>query len=366
LDVGVGDVGVLYSARMHTMRLTARRSATIVARIRFLAVVFAVLTPLWGIVDFWTLEPARRLDLVPIRVLTSVAFLCVLLIARPMHTLRDTYRALLFFFAVPSAFFLYCYLNAIHHSADGVLDGLSAGYAYLPSVMLAGLAVFPLTLIEGAGLAVLLLAVQVVAWIPGLPVLHWPTAIGTLWALALIAAISLMASISQLALMYLLVREGLRDGLTRCYSRRAGEEMLAFQFYWSSRSKAALSVALVTLDGFQEANERFGYEAGDDAMRSVAESLNDRMRAGDALVRWTGNEFLAIMPLASAEQAEMAVQRLLTGGLGLWPDGKPLTASIGVADRARDQVEDWWMMVDAAAGRAKSAQDSGGNRTTAR
>ena len=154
--------------------------------------------------------------------------------------------------------------------------------------------------------------------------------------------------------------------MTRCYSRRAGEELLEFQFNWSSRSNVALSIALVTLDGFQERNERFGYDAGDAMLRGVTERLNDSMRAGDALVRWTGNEFLAIMPLASAEQAETAVQRLLAGGLGLWPDGKPLTASIGVADRARDQVEDWWMMVDAAAGRAKSAQDSGGNRTTAR
>jgi hypothetical protein len=69
------------------------------------------------------------------------------------------------------------------------------------------------------------------------------------------------------------------------------------------------------------------------------------------------------MPFASAAQASLAVQRLLSGGLGLRPDGTPITASIGIAELGRDQAKDWWMLVDAATERAGSARASGGNRS---
>jgi diguanylate cyclase (GGDEF)-like protein len=251
----------------------------------------------------------------------------------------------------------------MHHDADGVLEGVAAGYAYLPYLMLAGLAVFPLTLAEGGLLAAAVLVVQVVAWLPDVAALHWPAAAGGAWALVLIGGASVLAALSQLAFLFVMVREGLHDSLTGCYSRRAGEELLELQFAWGQRNNADLSVAILAPDGLQALNERYGYEAGDAVLKDITVRLHDSMRAGDLLVRWIGNEFLMAMPLASAEQAAAAVQRLVAGGLGVDPGGKPVTASIGIASRLGDQAEDWWMLVDAAAARANSAREAGGNRS---
>jgi diguanylate cyclase (GGDEF)-like protein len=266
-------------------------------------------------------------------------------------------------FAVPCAFFLYCSLYAAQHHAEGVLDGFAVGYAYLPYILLGALAVFPLTLVESGVLALLVLFAQAAAWLPGLATLSWPTALGAIAALALLAAVAMLAAVSQIAFLFVMFREGLHDNLTGCYSRRAGEELLDLQFTWCRRSHAELSVAVVAPDEFQRLNERYGYEVGDAALRGLTQRLHDSMRSGDILVRWTGNEFLVVMPLASRVQAAAAVQRLLAGGLGTLPDGKPVTASIGIADRSGDQAEDWWMLVDAAALRAAAARQAGGNRT---
>lgn len=355
----------LVRARAHTMRLTARRSALIVSRVRLLAALLAILTPLWGMVDFWTLSASLRLELTPFRALASVAFAAIVVLVQDMHTLQHAYRAMAFLLAVLGAFFLYCSLRPLHYSADALL-GFQSGCAYLPVVMLAGMAIFPLTAVECGAIVALVVAVQVGAWLPDMLALDWPLAAGMLGVLLLVGALSTLAALSQLAYLAALVREGIHDSLTGCYARRAGEELLDLQFTWARRSNTNLSVALVAPDGLQELNERFGYGFGDTALKDMTMRLHDSMRSGDMLVRWTGNEYLAVMPLASAEQAASAVQRLLAGGLGVRPDGKPITASIGIADCLRDKPVDWWMLVDAAMARARTARERGGNCTVAR
>jgi diguanylate cyclase (GGDEF)-like protein len=165
----------------------------------------------------------------------------------------------------------------------------------------------------------------------------------------------MMAGLSQLAFMVAFTTEGIHDSLTGCYSRRCGEELLDLQYTWATRSDSTLGVAMLDLDRFHDVNVRFGYEVGDQLLKSVTELIHDKLRGGDMLVRWTGNQFLLIMPNCTAEQAADAVQRLISSGLGTTPDGRPLTASIGVAERTRDVTDHWWGLVDTATSRAKVA-----------
>ena len=81
------------------------------------------------------------------------------------------------------------------------------------------------------------------------------------------------------------------------------------------------------------------------------------------LIRWTGKQFLLVFPCAAADQAAGVLGRLLSSGLGGRPDGQPLTASIGLAERIRDAAEDWWRLVDLAESCMSKAQRAGGNRT---
>src|SRR5512146_1207763 len=361
-DIGPSEVGGLLRAGAHPGHLTARRAAMIVARARLVAGLFALLTPLWIALDVWALAPDVWRSLAPMRLLTAAAFAAALLMIRGMHTLRDAYRALALLYAIPAAFFLGCYAWA-SGLESGVLDGFLAGYAYLPFVMLAALALFPLTVAEGAGLAALMLLVHSATLASDWPEVDWPSFVASFWVLALIAALALLAGLSQLGFLIVNVREGIHDSLTGCYSRRCGEELLELQYVLSVRGDLDLALALVVLDEFRTLNERFGYVTGDAVLRKATEILHDNMRAGDLLVRWAGDRFLLVMPNASTAQATSAVQRLLSRGLGVRPDRLPVTASIGLAERRSDAADDWWRLVDIANSRADEARAAGGNRT---
>jgi len=86
------------------------------------------------------------------------------------------------------------------------------------------------------------------------------------------------------------------------------------------------------------------------------------MRRGDALVRWGGEEFLLLMPNTDIVHARQAMERLCASGLGLRPDGKPLTASIGLAETLADHCIQGEQLVEIADQRMYHAKQQGRNR----
>ena len=86
------------------------------------------------------------------------------------------------------------------------------------------------------------------------------------------------------------------------------------------------------------------------------------LRRGDILIRWGGEEFLTVMPNTDPSGAMIAVGRMRSAGLGMRPDGKPLTASIGVAERVIDGIESWTALVEKADQRMYSAKQNGKDR----
>jgi diguanylate cyclase (GGDEF)-like protein len=83
---------------------------------------------------------------------------------------------------------------------------------------------------------------------------------------------------------------------------------------------------------------------------------------GDMLTRWGGEEFLLIMPNTTAPMACKALTRVRAQGFGTRPDGTPMTASIGVAERMRDGAEDWRQLVEFADKRMYTAKQGGRDR----
>jgi len=359
------DTRGLVSAKSHTARLGARRARVITARVRLVAGVLAVLTPLWIVLDVWTLPPAVWYELAAMRLVTAIAFALVLIAVYRALTLRDAYRALFFLYTVPAAFVLLGYLRASQLDVAGILGGTVAGYAYLPFVMLAALAIFPLTVVESAYLTLLLLAVHFASMAVHPAALEWPTFLASFWVLVLIAAMSMLAGLSQLAFLMANLREAIHDPLTGCYSRRCGEDLAELHFALARRNRSNLALVLVRLNNFEDINERFGQATGDTALTMIVGNLQGGMRSGDMLVRWAEIEYLLILPGTSLDQANVAKQRLLLHGLGLRPDDVPFTASIGVAERLHDSAEDWWKLIDLAGARLHEAPEAGGNSVVA-
>lgn len=352
----------LLSPGPHMSLLTQRRATLIVNRVRLFAFLFAVLTPLWSVIDLVVFPFPLWLSLAGLRLMVCIAFICVLLFYKPSGDMPDAYRSIAILFAIPTVFYICSHTLLGNYQLAEMSAAAGAGYAFLPFVLMAGLAIFPLTLVENLVMASVLLLAHAFAGYLSWSTLNWPSFAGAFWLLMLIAGVTALACTSQLAFLIALVRQAVRDPLTGVLSRGSGEEILARQWAHSLRHDSPLALAFIDLDHFKQINDDYGHETGDQALRQAAAHLGSALRASDMLIRWGGEEFLLVMPDTPAGAAQQALARLLAGGLGTRPDGTPLTASIGLAERQRDTADSVERLLAEADHRMYRAKQAGRNQ----
>jgi diguanylate cyclase (GGDEF)-like protein len=348
--------------QVHQPLLARRRAVLIVHRVRMFALLFAVLTPLWSIIDLVVFPFPLWLSLALMRFAACGAFTALLLYYKPNGNLLNAYRAMAILFAIPTLFYVASHTLLGNYQLSGFSAAIGAGYAFLPFVLLAGLSIFPLTLVENLLIASPILMAQALSGYLRWSTMEWPSYVGAFWLMFLITGVSALAGMSQLAFMIALVRQAIRDPLTGVFSRRSGEEVIELQFTIATRNSTSLAVAFVDLDHFKTVNDRFGHEAGDKVLTGMTAIVGANLRRGDTLARWGGEEFVLIMPDTDIEQAEKALERLRGIGLGLRPDGTPVTASIGIAERVADQMDDWHALIELADQRMYHAKQGGRDR----
>jgi diguanylate cyclase (GGDEF)-like protein len=346
----------------HLALLERRRATLIVNRVRLFAFLFAVLTPLWSVVDFAVFPFPLWGYLALMRFGACAAFAALLMYYRPNGDLFNAYRAMALLFAIPTVFYVGSHALLGQFALAGISAAIGAGYAFLPFVLLAGLAIFPLTLLESVLAALPMLAAQALSGYFEWHTMDWPSFVGAFWLLVLITGVASLAGMSQLSFMIALVRQAIRDALTGAFSRASGEEVIDLQFTQAQRSGAPLALAFIDLDHFKSVNDEFGHEAGDQVLINMITNISARLRHGDMLVRWGGEEFLLIMPDTTLAQAEMAMARLRDVGFGMRPDRCPVTASIGLAERRADNSADWKCLVETADARMYCAKQAGRDR----
>jgi diguanylate cyclase (GGDEF)-like protein len=101
------------------------------------------------------------------------------------------------------------------------------------------------------------------------------------------------------------------DPLTGLHNRRHLSERIRDEFVRMRRHPRSLSLALVDLDGFKQVNDRFGHEAGDRVLVTVAQRLRSGLREVDIVARFGGDEFVVLLPETSAAEACMVSGRIL-------------------------------------------------------
>jgi diguanylate cyclase (GGDEF)-like protein len=67
---------------------------------------------------------------------------------------------------------------------------------------------------------------------------------------------------------------------------------------------------IIDLDHFKTVNDQHGHQVGDQALRQVASALTHYVRPYDWASRWGGEEFLIMLPGASAAGAATAAERI--------------------------------------------------------
>jgi diguanylate cyclase (GGDEF)-like protein len=353
-------------AHRHAPAVQRERSDLIARRVRLIAALFSVLTLAWIPVDAVSIRWPYWGDIMIGRFVVAAAFLALALWPQ-----RNFLRVARLFGAsafevgmlilIPLAFFLYTNDVLSVSGYHGAL-AVSTAYFYLPFIVAAGLSMFPLTLLEAllpAGLVVGAMAIAVDVWPQFLP---GQSPAATLWRLFLIAGIAMLAGMSQLRFLLRLTDQATRDGLTGLLVRGTGEEILENQFAYAQRQKLPFAVVFIDIDRFKSVNDEFGHEAGDAVLRVVAAQIGSAFRHQDIQIRWGGEEFVVGLPGANAANAEVAVLRLAKIGLGLRPDQRPLTASIGIAECQADRLGSLNALVERADARMYEAKTSGRNR----
>ncbi len=105
----------------------------------------------------------------------------------------------------------------------------------------------------------------------------------------------------------------LTDPLTDLPNARSFHLMLEQRLAECQRlNREPLTVLSMDLDAFKSINDTYGHGVGDRLLAIAAAVIKRQLRQMDILARYAGDEFVAIMPMASADVARMVADRIRT------------------------------------------------------
>ena len=133
-----------------------------------------------------------------------------------------------------------------------------------------------------------------------------------------------------------------RDELTGLYNFRYFREYLEREIHRGERQMPPLSLVMVDIDNFKQYNDRYGHEAGNEALATIAGLLNESIRKTDVSARYGGEEFVLVLPSTPkthahhvAERAREKIESRPFPHEESQPDGR-LTVSLGLATYPAD------------------------------
>ena len=134
------------------------------------------------------------------------------------------------------------------------------------------------------------------------------------------------------------------DPLTCLHNRRWLAVMLPRIMQRHIQNSNPLSILMIDVDHFKSFNDTHGHPAGDAALQKVAEVLTAKLRPEDIIIRYGGEEILAVLPCTDtqeawqvAERLRIAIQRTTIALPGQNREAK-LTISIGLAGMQAKQT----------------------------
>jgi diguanylate cyclase (GGDEF)-like protein/PAS domain S-box-containing protein len=156
----------------------------------------------------------------------------------------------------------------------------------------------------------------------------------------------------------------LHDDLTRLPNRALFFDLLRAELARAARHDYRFAVLYLDLDDFKDVNDRFGHDAGDAFLTSVAERIRAGVRGGDVPARVGGDEFVVLLPDVSGLDEARTVAGRVAEALAV-PHAVngtflPGSASVGIVlvDQSYDDPSAVLRDADAAMYAAKQAGKS--------
>ena len=137
--------------------------------------------------------------------------------------------------------------------------------------------------------------------------------------------------------------QAVRDALTGLFNRRYLDETLDRELARAKREQSALALVMINVDHFKQVNDTYGHPAGDEVLKSLAQMLTHNTRTEDIVCRYGGEEFLIMLPKATAEVAHARAEqwRQIFEASAVTVDRRTIraTISLGVAAYPENAID---------------------------
>jgi diguanylate cyclase (GGDEF)-like protein len=162
-------------------------------------------------------------------------------------------------------------------------------------------------------------------------------ALGVLLAIAVLHApylspivVLVVVVLRRSALVHELQEQATRDAKTGLLNAGAWRQDAERELTRAERIDAPVTVLMIDLDHFKKLNDAHGHPAGDAALKAVADCITDALRGYDAVGRFGGEEFVALLAEVGADRAVLIAARICERIRNLpLSHGGTVTASIG-------------------------------------
>ncbi len=140
--------------------------------------------------------------------------------------------------------------------------------------------------------------------------------------------------------------QAVTDGMTGLYNYRYFRTILVQEFKRAKRYERPITILMMDIDSFKMYNDNYGHQKGDYVLRNVAELIRNAVRDVDLVMRYGGEEFVAVLPETTIQDAMIIAERIRQN-IAEFPfenrETQPqgiISVSIGVAGFPRDSDSD--------------------------